>query len=86
MRYEKIKQIIDEWDPIGLLVHAPIDEYSQECQKIAERISETCSLELAGKVIYEVFSESFGNDTFDKNMYECTVSYTHLTLPTIYSV
>lgn len=74
MRYEKIKQIIDEWDPIDLLSHAPKDEYDEETKEVSKLISatnEAITVELIGKIIYTVFSKHFGSNTFTCNLDEC---------------
>lgn len=74
MSYEKIKQIIDEWDPIDLLSHAPKDEYDEETKEVFKSISaanEVITVELIGKIIYTVFSKRFGSNTFTCNLNEC---------------
>lgn len=34
MNYNKVKTVIDNWDPIELLTHAPKDEYALECKNL----------------------------------------------------
>ena len=66
-----VKRIIDEWDPIDLLSHAPDDEYHSEIEEIGYLLHMTDdSVELA-EGIFNVFVESFGNDTFNKSKEEC---------------
>lgn len=73
MNYEKVKKAIDEWDPIDLLSHAPKDEYDQISKKISYLKSEKDSLEVAGSIIFTVFLEAFGENTFEKSHTECTL-------------
>ncbi|WP_211286976.1 hypothetical protein [Ezakiella peruensis] len=41
---ERIKEIIDKWDPYDLLDFAPDDEYSGEIRKIAEYLNKNKSV------------------------------------------
>lgn len=68
INFEIIKKEIDKWDPIGLLNHAPSDEYDIESRKILLKFQQ--SIEQNGMVIYEVFSKAFGI-TFTKSVDEC---------------
>ena len=66
-----VKRIIDEWDPIDLLSHAPDDEYHSEIEEIRYLLHMTDdSVELA-EGIFNVFVDSFGKDTFNKSKEEC---------------
>ncbi len=66
-----VKRIIDAWDPIDLLSHAPDDEYHSEIEEIRYLLRMTDdSVELA-EGIFDVFVESFGEDTFIKSKEEC---------------
>ena len=66
-----IKKIIDEWDPIDLLSHAPDDEYHSEIEAVRYLLHMTDdSAELADG-IFNVFVESFGKDVFNKSKEEC---------------
>lgn len=68
MLFKSIKQVIDEWDPIGLLDFAPDDEYVEECQQIFENYcNDTNQL---GEVIFNIFKKSF-EDSFTKNKEDC---------------
>lgn len=71
MEFNRIKVAIDQWDPVDLLSHAPKDEYDQEIRRIIELSSDANTVESLGKIIYEVFSESFGNVSFDYDLDEC---------------
>ena len=68
MNFEIIKKVIDKWDPIDLLDHAPPDEYDIESREILLKFQH--SIEQNGMVIYEVFSKAFGM-TFTKSVDEC---------------
>ena len=68
MDFEIIKKEIDKWDPIGLLNHAPSDEYDIESREILLKFQH--SAEQNGMVIYEVFSKAYGI-TFTKSVDEC---------------
>jgi hypothetical protein len=65
-----IKKIIDQWDPIGLLLCSPNDEYDSEIEKIYKVWQETNDTEILGIKIYYVFKKSFG-DVFDRSRSEC---------------
>lgn len=56
--YERIKKIIDGWDPYDLLDFAPDDEYSSEIKEITEYFN-------SNKDIREDSLERFFNDLFD---------------------
>ena len=65
-----VKKIINNWDPIDLLLHAPKDEYHSEINAIEKALAlYSTDIEL-GNYIYNVFSKSFGI-TFDKSVSEC---------------
>lgn len=66
-----IKKIIDKWDPIDLLSHAPDDEYHSEISQIEALLKTTSNdLELIANGIYSVFSKSFQGE-FSKTKDEC---------------
>lgn len=56
--YERIKEIIDAWDPYDLLDFAPDDEYSSEINEIAEYFN-------SNKDIREDSLEKIVKDLFD---------------------
>ncbi len=74
LSYTEIKSIIDEWDPIELLItHAPPDEYDYETKKIFDAIQKDhniCADDLTN-IIFRVFTNEFGSDTFTKDAEEC---------------
>lgn len=65
---EIIKKAIIEWDPIGLMKFAPIDEYNEECQLIFQEFSK--NQEALGKVIYNTFKTSF-SEAFHEDLNTC---------------
>ena len=68
MDFGIIKKEIDKWDPIGLLAHAPPDEYDIESEKIASKFQNDA--EKDGVMIYEVFTEAF-ETAFTNSVDEC---------------
>jgi len=57
-KYDKIFQIISEWDPVGLInAGAPYDEYSIEAKAIFRRIDSIENHEQLAKLIQNVFQE-----------------------------
>lgn len=65
-----IKTIIDAWDPINLLSHAPRDEYHSEIEAIERFFKCGVDEHSFAKYISQVFSTAFGN-TFSKTEAEC---------------
>jgi hypothetical protein len=66
-----VKNIIDLWDPIDLLVFTPTDEYDMESREISSRISSNDSADIIGKIIYDTFKCSFGDAAFNKTLEDC---------------
>ncbi len=63
--FNTIKSVIDTWDAVGLLeMGAPSDEYDIEISKIAGRINDNLDVESLSNIIYNVFIEMFGENTF----------------------
>ncbi|WP_409274603.1 DUF1871 family protein [Neobacillus sp. SCS-31] len=59
--YFLVKEVIDEWDPIGLLgMGCPDDEYDPEIKDIVKRLSNSNSVDVLTKEIQEVFIKWFG--------------------------
>lgn len=67
---DKVKSVVDEWDPINLLHHAPDDEYDLEIDKIVELLPTANSINDLACIIQNVFTECFG-PTFKRNYEEC---------------
>jgi len=68
---EIITEIINEWDPIDLFPFAPQDEYKKEIDNIIKLINGTKDIDDISNGIYTIFSESFGDDVFKKNLNDC---------------
>lgn len=66
-----IKQVIDDWDPIGLHSCAPDDEYIPEIEEIQNLLCRTKNLDELAEGIFAVFMESFGEESFNKSKMEC---------------
>lgn len=75
MSIEKLTQIINEWDPIGIISFTPENEYETEIKEI-EKFLEVCNKDditsLAEKIMI-IFSQSFGSNIFTKQLQECKV-------------
>ena len=69
----KIRDVINEWDPIGLFPCAPDDEYEIEIKNIEEELNKIKSEKLLARAIYSIFINAFGEDVFKKSLTECTV-------------
>ncbi len=69
---DKIADIINEWDPIGLFPMAPKDEYENEIQKLKVLLqqSELCAEQIA-QGIEEIFIAAFGEDVFKQSRESC---------------
>jgi len=66
-----VKTIIDDWDPINLLSHAPDDEYHSEIREIECLLNSTKDYRELAEGIYNIFLKSFGEITFQKTVSEC---------------
>lgn len=71
MNTNNIKQIIDRWDPIGLLAHAPEDEYHSEISEIEALLRKGTNVSALADGIYRIFSSSFGTDIFRQSRSDC---------------
>ena len=69
----RIKTIINNWDPVNLFPHAPDDEYSSEINKICSFIEDNKdhALDKLGQEILKIFIDSFGKDIFLKTSEQC---------------
>lgn len=66
-----VKSIIDDWDPIDLLSHAPDDEYHSEVEEIQHLLSMADNSDELAEGIFKVFEKSFGKEIFNKSKDEC---------------
>ena len=63
--WNKVKEIIDPWDPIDLLKYgAPSDEYDYEIFQIVTAIQARANIDQLSVAVYEVFLRSFGPGVF----------------------
>ncbi|EJO5347961.1 DUF1871 family protein [Clostridium botulinum] len=69
----KVQNIINEWDPIGLMKHAPDDEYEAEIIQIVDMIPNADTVEELAKIIRDIFVQAFGDDMFHKTIEECNI-------------
>jgi hypothetical protein len=62
-KYMFVKEVIDEWDPIGLLsLGCPDDEYDPEIKDIVKLVSQIKSIDEIAVGIQEVFNKWFGEN------------------------
>ena len=69
----RIKFVINEWDPIEVFPYAPNDEYNLEIIEILEFLkkNENVSADFLGNKIYDIFLKTLGGDVFKKSLREC---------------
>lgn len=68
---EKVKAVIDVWDPIGLYDITPKDEYASEAKEIYSYLQTCTDVYTVAVVVYMVFLEAFGTDVFKKSIDDC---------------
>jgi len=66
-----IKAIINEWDPVDILFHAPDDEYLYEVEEIKCLLKSTKSHSELTQGIQNVFVKSRGNNFIKNTRSEC---------------
>lgn len=66
----KTKRIINDWDPMNLLSHAPDDEYEDEITLINDFLAHTSGVNQLAYEIRFIFIRMFGND-FKKSYDDC---------------
>lgn len=66
-----VKFVINDWDPIGLLFHAPDDEYHLEIEKIQHLLNSTDDIDELAEGIIKIFTEAFSKEIFNKSIVEC---------------
>ena len=71
--FEKVKVIIDGWDPVDLLTccHCPFDEYDDISMELAQMLTFDTDVETLKNDIYNIFVRDFDAGTFDKSPQEC---------------
>ena len=70
---DSVREIINDWDPIGLFPMAPDDEYEDEIRQIYEYVSDNANIgkkELA-TFISDTFIDVFGIDVFTASDIDC---------------
>lgn len=66
-----VKTIINDWDPLNLLSHAPDDEYNTEIKEIEKLLETTKNCTDLAEGIYSIFIRFFGENSFKKSKPEC---------------
>jgi hypothetical protein len=65
--FSLVKEVIDEWDPFGLLaIHCPEDEYDEEIKDIVEVLPKVNDVAELANEINRIMYKSF-NDDFKKS-------------------
>jgi hypothetical protein len=67
---DKTLQVINEWDPMNFLSHAPDDEYEEEVKLINELLEQTNDAHEAAIGIKAIFTMMFEED-FKKSYEDC---------------
>lgn len=66
-----ITTVINVWDPIDLLSHAPKDEYKVEITLIMEIMKDSDDVAQIARGIQKIFIDRFGDDVFKQDYEEC---------------
>lgn len=66
----KILQVINKWDPMNFLSHAPSDEYEEEVKLINELLTQTSNVNEVAVGIKSIFTRMFEED-FKKSYEDC---------------
>ena len=69
MLFEKVRDIVNDIDPMNLMGGAPINEYDNEVARILVQLKNTSDEQIFRDEIYDVFLESFGSDIGSKEKY-----------------
>lgn len=75
-KYKKVmqlvKEVVDQWDPIGLLAFGcPPDEYNMEIECIVGIVAKDIDVDTLAVQINAIFQKFFGSDTFKRDFDEC---------------
>lgn len=68
---DKLTRIINSWDPIDVMSHAPDDEYNLEVEMIANLLKKTTDVNELAKGISDIFLDTCGKVFFKKSLKEC---------------
>lgn len=56
-----VREVINSWNPYGLLPHAPDDEFESEIEKVTDSLKEAKTVEDLAGSIQLIFERSFGD-------------------------
>lgn len=73
MKKAELLQIINDWDPIGIIAFSPCDEYLPEINKI-EKYLQACDkvdVQSLANEIKGIFTDFFGVNVFTRQIDEC---------------
>lgn len=73
MKKAELLQIINDWDPIGIIAFSPCDEYLPEINKIEKYLQacEKADVQSLANEIKVIFTDSFGVNVFTRQIDEC---------------
>lgn len=73
MKKAELLQIINDWDPIGIIAFSPCDEYLPEINKIEKYLQacEKADVQSLANEIKGIFTDSFGVNVFTRQIDEC---------------
>ncbi len=68
-----LSQIINDWDPVGIIAFSPRDEYLSEINKIEKYLQacEKADVQSLANEIKGIFTDSFGVNVFTRQIDEC---------------
>lgn len=66
-----VTKVINLWDPIDLLLHAPKDEYEVEIILIMGLMEKISDVDEFARGIQKIFLDEFGDDVFKRDYQEC---------------
>ena len=68
-----LSQIINVWDPVGIIAFSPCDEYMPEINKIEKYLQacEKVDVQSLANEIKVIFTDSFGVNVFTRQIDEC---------------
>ena len=65
--FDKVKAVIDEWDPIELLsIHCPSDEYDEISMELSQILMCNVDVDVLSVEIYNLFVQAFETSTLKK--------------------
>ncbi|MBX9851224.1 MAG: YugE family protein [Cytophagaceae bacterium] len=66
-----VREIINRWDPLGLLCYTSENQYAFEINEITKALEKENDSKRLGRRIYLAFCRGFGAHIFNRNTNEC---------------